>query len=53
MLDTTIKVSREFKQKLKRAKKIDQTYQKYLEEKLPPFPCDDDYRFVVDWSDKD
>jgi len=52
MLETTIKVSREFRLKLKKAKKIDQTYQEFLEEKLPPFPFDDDYRFVVDWCDK-
>ena len=47
--ETTIKVSNSFKLKLKKAKKLDQTYQEFLEEKLPPsFPFDDDYRHVVD-----
>jgi len=33
-LETTIKVSREFRKKLKIAKKLDQTYQEYLQEML-------------------
>jgi len=49
MYETTIKVSRTFKQKLKKAKKLDQTYQEFLEEKLPPsFPFDDESHYVVD-----
>ena len=53
MYETTIKVSNAFKQKLKKAKKLDQTYQEFLEEKLPPiFPFDDVERYVVDWCDK-
>jgi hypothetical protein len=33
-LETTIKVSREFRKKLKIAKGLDQTYQEYLQEML-------------------
>lgn len=49
MLETTIKVSREFRNKISKAKRPRQSYQEYLEEVLsqnsPTFPFDNDYSF--------
>lgn len=40
VLETTIKVSRDFRRRLKQQKKIGQSYQQFLEEHLPNFLFD-------------
>ena len=47
-METTIKVSSDFRNKIAKLKQHNQTYQAFFEQVLknmPKFPFDDDYRF--------
>jgi len=48
VMETTIKVSSDFRNKIAKLKQHNQTYQAFFEQVLknmPKFPFDDDYRF--------